>query len=80
MSYSLRERIYLYNTYIRKRKSCAATRRKFREKFPGRSVPDATTIRRLYKKFMRTGSVCDQKKKRTRHVLTEEKLDDIRRK
>ena len=77
MNYSLSERLYLYNTYIRKLKSCAVTRHKFREKFPERPVPAASTIRRLYKKFIRTGSVNDEKPKRKRRILTEEKLVDI---
>ena len=55
--YSMRERVYLYNAYIKSRKSCAKTRRKFRLKFPNRPVPSAPAIRNLAKKFKETDSV-----------------------
>ncbi|PSN34968.1 hypothetical protein C0J52_24961 [Blattella germanica] len=75
--FSLRERLYIYNTYVKSKKSCGKTRSKFRNKFPNRPVPTATAIKNLAKKFNETGSVINKKIKRTRHVLTEEKLDDI---
>ena len=34
--FSLCERVYIHNTYMKSRKSCSETRRKFRVKFPGR--------------------------------------------
>ena len=42
--FSLNERVYIYKTYLKSRKSCAKTRRKFRNKFPNRPVPTANTI------------------------------------
>ncbi|PSN31302.1 hypothetical protein C0J52_14628 [Blattella germanica] len=73
----MRERVYLYNAYIKSRKSCAKTRSKFRLKFPNRPVPSATAIRNLAKKFKEMGSVNNRKINGKYTVLTEEKLDDI---
>lgn len=75
--FSLNERVYIYKTYLKSRKSCAKTRRKFRNKFPNRPVPTANTIKNLSTKFNETGSVNNKKIVRRRHVLTEEKLDQI---
>ena len=44
--FSLCERVYIHNTYMKSRKWCSETGRKFRVKFPGRPVPDPSTIRR----------------------------------
>ncbi|KAJ4435809.1 hypothetical protein ANN_18428 [Periplaneta americana] len=63
------ERVYMYNTYIKGRRSCAKTRRKFRIKFPNRTVPSAKTIRRLAKRLKETGSVKNRKSSRKRSVL-----------
>ena len=75
--FSLRERVYIHNTYMKSRKSCSETRRKFRIKFPVRPVPNSSTIRRQAKRFKETGSVKNINVNRRRHVLTEETLDDI---
>ena len=75
--FSLRERVYIHNTYMKIRKSCSETRRKFRIKFPGRPVPNTSTIRRQAKRFKETGSLKNRNVKRRRHVLTEETLDEI---
>ena len=75
--FSLRERVYIYNTYMKSRKSCSETRRKFRIKFPGRPVPNPSTIRRQAKRFKDTGSVKNINVNRWRHVLKGETLDDI---
>ena len=75
--FSLCECVYIHNTYMKSRKSCSQTRRKFRVKFPGRPVPNPSTIRRQAKRFKETGSVKNRKVKRRRHVLTEETLDEI---
>ena len=73
---SLRERVYIHNTYMNNRKSCSETR-KFRIKFPGRHVPNPSTIRELAKWFKETGCVKNRKVNTRRHVLKEETLDDI---
>ena len=73
----LSERVYIHNTYMKSRKSCSGTRRKFRVKFPGWPVPNPSTITRQAKIFKETGSVKDRKVNRRRHVLTEETLDEI---
>ena len=76
--FSLCESVYIHNTYYMKsRMSCSETRRKFRVKFPGRPVPNPSTIRRQAKIFKETGSVKNRKVNRRRHVLTEETLDQI---
>ena len=76
--FSLRERVYtIQNTYMKSRNTCSETPRKFRIKFPGRPVPNPSTIRRLTKRFKETGSVKNRNVNRRRHVLTEETLDEI---
>ena len=63
--------------YMKSRKSCSETRRKFRVKFPGGPVPNPSIIRRQAKIFKETGSVKNRNVNRRRHVLTEETLDEI---
>ena len=75
--FSLRERVYIHNTYMKSRKSCSETRRKCRVKFPGSQVPNPSTIRRQAKIFKDTSSIKNRKVNRLRHVLTEESLDEI---
>ena len=70
--FSLRECVCIHNTYVKSRKSCSETRRKFRIKFP---IP--STIRRQAKIFKETGSIKSRNVNRRRHVLKEETLDDI---
>ena len=62
---------------MKSRKSCSGTRRKFRVKFPGRPVPNPSTIRRQVKRFKETGSVKNRNVKRRRHDLIEETLNEI---
>ena len=62
---------------MKSRKLCSETRRKFRVKFPGRPVPNPSTIRRQVKIFKETGPIKNGKVNRRRHVLTEETLDEI---
>ena len=73
--FSLCERFYMYNMYIKGRKLCAKARLKFQIKFPNRPVPSPETIRRLAKRFKGTGSVNNRKSNRKWSVPTEEKLD-----
>ena len=75
--FSLRERVYIHHTYMKSRKSCSETRRKFRIKFPGRPVPNPSTIRRLAKRFKKTGSAKNRNVNGRRHILTEETLNEI---
>ena len=75
--FSLCELVYIQNTYMKIRKSCSETRRKFRVKFAGRHVPNPSTIRRQAKRFKETGSVRNRKVNRRRHVLAKETLDEI---
>ena len=75
--FSLRERVYIQNTYMKNRKSCSEIRRKFRVKIPGGPVPNPSTIRRQAKRFKETGSIKNRKMNRRRHGLREETLDEI---
>ena len=75
--FSLCERVYIHNTYMKSRKPCYEARRKFRVKFPGLPVPNPSTIRRQAKRFKERGSVKNRKINHRRHVLTEETLDKI---
>ena len=58
--YSLEQRLFIYNVYIRKR-SLKRCRLKFRRHFPGILVPSKNAILWLVKKECETGSVVDKK-------------------
>ena len=62
---------------MKSRKLFSESRRKFQVKFPGRPVPNPSTIRRQAKIFKATSPVKNRKVNRRRHVLTEETLDEI---
>jgi transposase len=74
--YTLEQRVYMYDTYV-KSGSARKVRRRFRLKYPGVTVPQLETVHKLVNKVRRTGSVLDRKAKSKRRVLTEEKLDEI---
>ena len=57
--------------------SCREVTRLFRDRFPDIRAPHRDTVRKLVNRFREKGSVLDRKPQRTRHVLTEEKLDEI---
>ena len=75
--FSLCERVYIQNMYMKSRKVCSERRLKFRVKFPGGPVHNPSTIRRKAKRFKETGSVKNRKVNCQRRVLTEETLDEI---
>ena len=75
--FSLCQRVYIHNMYMKSRKSSSETRCKFRVRIPGGPVPNPSTIRRQAKRFKEAGSVKIRKVNRRRHVLTEETLDEI---
>ena len=75
--FALIERVHINDMYMKSRKSCSETRRKFLVKFPGRPVPNPSTIRRQIERFKETSSVKNRKVNHRRHVLTEETLDEI---
>ena len=66
--FTLAHRIFMYNSYVQT-ESCREVTC-LRDRFPD-------TVRKLVNRFRETGSVLDRKSQRTRHVLTEEKLDEI---
>ncbi|GFT00104.1 uncharacterized protein TNCV_1672401 [Trichonephila clavipes] len=59
--YSIQERVFLVLEYHRRvpQESPTATRRSFQARFNVPKGPDAKTIRTLFAKFQRTGSVTD---------------------
>ena len=59
----------MYDSYVRT-DSCREVTRLFGDRFPD-------IFRKLVNRFRETGSVLDRKLQRTRHVLTEENLDEI---
>jgi hypothetical protein len=72
MRYSAEQRIFIQNTFL-KRKSWRKCRRSFHRKFPESAVPFKARIYRITVKFRATESVSDKKKQeiRTRRVPTE---------
>jgi transposase len=74
--YTLEQRVFLYDTYV-KYGSAGKSRRKFRRQFRGERVPSRQTIHNLVNKLRTTGFLIDKKTKHKRRVLTEEKLDEI---
>ena len=62
--FSLRERVYIHNMYMKSRKSCSETQCKFRVKFPGGPVLNPSTIRRQAKKIQRN-RLCKEQKSET---------------
>jgi hypothetical protein len=75
--YTLEQRIFLYDKYVKK-KSYKSCKRSFRRRYPGVHIPASSTILGLEKKVRSTGSFLDQKCTRQNAVLTEEMLDEIR--
>ncbi|GFX86700.1 uncharacterized protein TNCV_1408981 [Trichonephila clavipes] len=57
--YSIEERVFLVLEYHRLQESPTATRRSFQARFSVPKGPEAKTIRSLFAKFQRTGSVTD---------------------
>jgi transposase len=74
--YTLEQRIFLYDSYVKK-KSYKSCERRFRCRYPGIRIPTSSTILRLVKKVRSTGSFLDKKYTRQNAVLTEETLDEI---
>ena len=58
--------------------SCREVTRLFRDRFRDIRAPHRDTVRKLVNIFRETGFVLDRKPQRTRHLLTEENLDEIR--
>ncbi|GBM00765.1 hypothetical protein AVEN_150926-1 [Araneus ventricosus] len=59
--YSIEQRVFLVLEYHRLERSPMATRRSFQKRFNVPKGPDAKTIRKLFAKFERTGSVDDNR-------------------
>jgi hypothetical protein len=71
--YTLEQRAFLYDTYVKYRSG-----EKSRRKFHDERVPSRQTIHNLVNKLTTMGLLIDKKMKHKHQVLTEEKLDDIR--
>ena len=74
--FTLAHRIFMYDSYVRT-KSCREVTRLFRDRFTDIRAPHRDTVRKLVNRFRETSSVLDRKPQRTRHVLTEENIDEI---
>jgi hypothetical protein len=68
--YTLEQRAFLYDTYVK-----YGSARKCRRKFRDERVPSGQTIHNFVNKLWATGLLVDKKQKQKRPVLTEEKLD-----
>jgi diphthamide synthase subunit DPH2 len=68
--YTLEQRVFLYDTYVKSLRKC---RRKFRDE----RIPRRQTIHNLVNKLKSTGLLINKKQKQKRRVLTKEKLDEI---
>ena len=74
--FTLAHRIFMYDSYVRT-ESYREVTRLFSDRFPDIPAPHRDTVRKLVNRFRETGSVLDRKPRRTRHVLTEENLDEL---
>jgi hypothetical protein len=76
VKYTLEQRIFLYDSYVKK-KSYKSCKRRFPRRYPGVCITASSTILSLVKKLLSTGSFLDKKYTRQNAVLTEETLDEI---
>jgi transposase len=74
--YTLEQRIFMYDTYV-KYGCVGKCRRKFGRKFRGERIPSRQTNHNLVNKLRTTGFLIEKKRKHKRRVLTEEKLEEI---
>ena len=74
--FTLAHRIFMCDSYVQT-ESCREVTRLFRNRFPDIRAPHRDTAHKLVNRFRETGSVLHRKPQRTRHVLTEENLDEI---
>ena len=74
--FTLAHRIFMYDSYVQT-ESCREVTWLFRDRFSDIHEPHRDTVRKLVNRFRETGSVLDRNPQRTRHVLTEENLDEI---
>jgi hypothetical protein len=76
VKYTLEQRIFLYDSHVKK-KSYKSCRRRFHHRYPGVRIPASSTILRLVRKVLSAGCFVDKKYTRQNAVLTEETLDEI---
>jgi hypothetical protein len=76
MMYSIEQRVFIVETFARKKTNRKCIR-KFCRKYPDLLVPTVSCVSKLVKKWWATGSVCDKKKQSERIVLTDETVWDI---
>ena len=75
--YTLKQRIFIVETYLLKRQNYDRFARKFRRRFPGATVSSKPCVIKLFRKWRELGSVQEKKKNGSKTVSTEEKLADI---
>jgi hypothetical protein len=76
MNYGIKQKVFLYDSYM-KYSSIKKCIEKFSHKYPEFPVPNKKRIYRIVRHVHRTGTVLNTPRKRRRHVLTEEMLDNI---
>ena len=74
-TYTLQQRIFMYDSYVIT-SSCREVVRRFQANYPGVRAPIREAVRLLVNKFRETGSILDKKRNLKRRVLTEQKLED----
>ena len=74
-SYTLQQRIFMYDSYVIT-SSCREVVRRFQANCLGVRVPSREAVRLLVIKFRETGSILDKRNVK-RRVLTEQKLEEI---
>ena len=67
-TYTLQQRIFMYDSYVIT-SSYREVVRRFQANYPGVRVPSRAAVRLLVKKFRETGSILDKKRNVKRRVL-----------
>ena len=76
--FSRQERVDILECFLANRKSPALAIREYRARFPDRVVPERKIFYKIYKDLRQHGSIdIKNKRKKVRHVLTEDKQLDI---
>jgi hypothetical protein len=74
--YTLEQRVFLYDTYVKYR-SARKCQRKLRRKFCDEQVPSKQTIHKFVTKLRTTGLLMEKKQKKNKHRILTENLYDI---
>jgi hypothetical protein len=72
MKYSVEHKLFIYDNFVQR-----FAWMKCRRKYPDDKVPCKATIHSIVTELHSSLSVMDKKKSRKRHIMAQEKLDDI---